>query len=89
MGYHHLALACKDMQAIHAFYEGVMGFELVKVEVGPVPEGGWGKHFFYRMEDNSENNNGWMRVYRCWRLITTGAIQFTQEIRTKTWWSSA
>ena len=54
MGYHHLALACKDMQAIHAFYEGVMGFELVKVEVGPVPEGGWGKHFFYRMEDNSK-----------------------------------
>ena len=54
MGYHHLALACKDIQAIHAFYEGVMGFELVKVEVGPVPEGGWAKHFFYRMEDDSK-----------------------------------
>lgn len=52
MGYHHLALACKDIQAIHAFYEGIMGFELVKVEVGPVPEGGWAKHFFYRMEDD-------------------------------------
>lgn len=52
MGYHHLALACKDIQAIHAFYEGVMGFELVKVEVGPVQEGGWAKHFFYRMEDD-------------------------------------
>jgi catechol 2,3-dioxygenase-like lactoylglutathione lyase family enzyme len=52
MGYHHLALACKDIQAIHAFYEGVMGFELVKVEIGPVPEGGWAKHFFYRMEDD-------------------------------------
>ena len=23
MGYHHLALACKDIQAIHDFYEGV------------------------------------------------------------------
>ena len=52
MGYHHLALACRDIQAIHAFYEGVLGFELVKVEVGPVPEGGWAKHFFYRMGDN-------------------------------------
>ena len=54
MGYHHLALACTDIQAIHHFYEGVMGFELVKVEVQPVPEGGWAKHFFYRMEDDSK-----------------------------------
>ena len=54
MGYHHLALACRDIQAIHDFYEGVMGFELVKVEIGPMPEGGWGKHFFYRMEDDSK-----------------------------------
>jgi len=54
MGYHHLALACNDIGAIHAFYEGVMGFELVKVEVGPFPEGGWAKHFFYRMEDDSK-----------------------------------
>lgn len=53
MAYHHLALACRDIQAIHHFYEGVMGFELVKVEIGPVPEGGWAKHFFYRMEDDS------------------------------------
>ena len=49
MAYHHLALAAKDMKATHAFYEGVMGFELVKVEVAPVMGGGWGKHFFYRM----------------------------------------
>lgn len=49
MAYHHLALAAKDMQAIHAFYEGVMRFELVKVEIAPIMEGGWGKHFFYRM----------------------------------------
>ena len=52
MGYHHLALACRDIQAIHEFYEGLMGFELVKVEIGPVREGGWAKHFFYRMEDD-------------------------------------
>ena len=54
MGYHHLALAAKDMAAIHHFYEEVMGFELVKAEVGPSPEGGWAKHFFYRMEDDSK-----------------------------------
>ena len=54
MGYHHLALACRDIKAIHEFYEGAMGFELVKVEVAPVREGGWAKHFFYRMEDNSK-----------------------------------
>ncbi|TVS12469.1 MAG: VOC family protein [Gammaproteobacteria bacterium] len=53
MGYHHLALAARDMKAIHAFYEGVMGFELVKVEIGPSPDGGWAKHYFYRMEDDS------------------------------------
>lgn len=54
MGYHHLALAAKDMKAIHEFYEGVMEFDLVKVEVGPSPDGGWAKHFFYRMEDDSK-----------------------------------
>lgn len=54
MGYHHLALAAKDMQAVHHFYEGVMGFQLVKTEVAPSPEGGWAKHFFYRMEDDSK-----------------------------------
>ncbi len=54
MGYHHLALATKNIKAIHHFYEEVMGFQLVKVEVAPSPEGGWAKHFFYRMEDNSK-----------------------------------
>ncbi|MEP5763531.1 MAG: VOC family protein [Halieaceae bacterium] len=54
MGYHHLAMAAKDMQSIHAFYEGVMGFTLVKVEIGPVSAGGWAKHFFYQMEDDSK-----------------------------------
>lgn len=53
MSYHHLALACRDIGKIHHFYEELMGFELVKVEIGPVPEGGWAKHFFYRMEDDA------------------------------------
>ncbi len=50
MGYHHLALAAKDMAATHEFYENIMGFELVKVEIAPTIGGGWGKHFFYRMD---------------------------------------
>lgn len=49
MAYHHLAMAAADMTAIHDFYETILGFELVKVEIGPVPDGGWAKHFFYRM----------------------------------------
>ncbi len=50
MPYHHLAVAVADMKATHHFYEDLMGFELVKVEVAKVPSGGWAKHFFYRMD---------------------------------------
>jgi len=50
MAYHHLALAVRDMNATHGFYEEIMGFELVKVEIAPISTGGWGKHFFYRMD---------------------------------------
>ncbi|HSG87693.1 MAG TPA: VOC family protein [Pseudomonadales bacterium] len=53
MGYHHLALFARDIRAIHDFYETLMGFELVKVEVQPHGDG-WAKHFFYRMEDDSK-----------------------------------
>lgn len=55
MAYHHVALAAHDMRAIHAFYEGVLGFELAKVEIAPVPSGGWGKHFFYRMDGDDSS----------------------------------
>jgi len=65
MSYHHLALAAKDMKAIHAFYEGVMGFELVKVEIAPVMGGGWGKHFFYRMDGDDS------RFIAFWELMET------------------
>lgn len=65
MAYHHLALAAKDMKAIHAFYEGVMGFELVKVEIAPVMGGGWGKHFFYRMDGDDS------RFIAFWELHDT------------------
>lgn len=49
MGFHHVALATRDAAATHRFYTEVMGFELVKVHVGPTPNPGDGfsKHFFY------------------------------------------
>ena len=31
-----------------------MEFRIGQSEVGPNPEGGWAKHFFYRMEDDSK-----------------------------------
>jgi len=49
MGFHHLALVTRDTNATHEFYTNAMGFRLAKVEVGPTPEGGWAKHFFYEV----------------------------------------
>ncbi|MBI1262829.1 MAG: VOC family protein [Rhizobiales bacterium] len=50
MAYHHLAFATRDMKATDHFYREVMGFDLKKVEIGPTPNGGWAKHFFYEIE---------------------------------------
>jgi catechol 2,3-dioxygenase-like lactoylglutathione lyase family enzyme len=47
MGYHHVALATRDMVATDVFYTRAMGFRLVKVEVARTPGGGFAKHFFY------------------------------------------
>ena len=48
MGFHHVALATRDLPATHRFYTGTMGFELAKVIAAKSPEGGWAKHVFYR-----------------------------------------
>jgi catechol 2,3-dioxygenase-like lactoylglutathione lyase family enzyme len=47
MGYHHLALATRDLKATHEFYTAAMGFTLVKVAVGPAGKRGFAKHLFY------------------------------------------
>ena len=58
MPYHHLALATHDMKAIDIFYSQMMGFDLVKVEIRPTPEGGgFAKHFFY------DTGNGEMMAF--------------------------
>ena len=48
MGFHHVAIATRDLDATHRFYTEAMGFELAKVVAGKSPEGGWAKHVFYR-----------------------------------------
>jgi catechol 2,3-dioxygenase-like lactoylglutathione lyase family enzyme len=47
MGFHHLAIATRDVKANHEFYTGPMGFELVKTVVGRSGRAGWAKHLFY------------------------------------------
>lgn len=48
MGFHHLAIATRDLEATHRFYTEAMGFELVRVEAAPgEQEGAWAKHVFY------------------------------------------
>ena len=49
MGFHHVAIATRDLETTHRFYTEAMGFTLVKVVVGPTgaPNGGWAKHLFY------------------------------------------
>ncbi|MHB8682503.1 MAG: VOC family protein [Acidimicrobiales bacterium] len=49
MGYHHVAVATRDLLATHRFYRDAMGFRLVKVVTAPTgsPDGGWAKHLFY------------------------------------------
>ena len=51
MGYHHVAIAVKDVRTAHAFYTEAMGFELIKVVKKKTPEGGWTKHIFYDTGD--------------------------------------
>ena len=47
MSFHHVAIAAKDLEATHHFYEEVMGFTLVRVEAQPFLEDGWARHLFY------------------------------------------
>lgn len=47
MGFHHVAIATRDLPATHRFYSEAMGFRLQKAQAGPTPDGGWMKHLFY------------------------------------------
>lgn len=45
-GFHHVAYACRDLEATTRFYEDLMGFPLVHTEVAEV-EGGFFRHTFH------------------------------------------
>ena len=47
MGFHHVAVATRDIEATHAFYSEAMGFELVKVDAVATDAGGWARHLFF------------------------------------------
>lgn len=47
MAFHHVAVATRDLPAVHAFYAEAMGFRLDRVNVAPTPDGGWARHAFY------------------------------------------
>lgn len=45
-GIHHVAYACRDLEATNRFYEELMGFPLVHTEINRVGEGFF-RHVFY------------------------------------------
>jgi catechol 2,3-dioxygenase-like lactoylglutathione lyase family enzyme len=47
MGFHHVAIVTKDLEASHRFYTEACGFELRGVDVIPFPKTGWARHLFY------------------------------------------
>jgi catechol 2,3-dioxygenase-like lactoylglutathione lyase family enzyme len=48
LGYNHVALVCSDMQKTVDFYEGILGFPLIKT-LGYL---GGGQHFFFQVTEN-------------------------------------
>src|SRR6476660_6315304 len=51
-GLSHVALVCADMQRTIDFYQGVLGFPLIKTT--ELPNGG-GQHFFFDMGDGNSS----------------------------------
>lgn len=58
MGFHHVAVTTRDLDASHRFYTESMGFTLVKVIAAPNPEPRegyqpWSRHVFYDTGDGT------------------------------------
>ena len=51
-GFHHVAFACRDIQATVKFYEELMGFPLIHTEIGGTPEA-YMRHIFFDLGDGS------------------------------------
>ncbi|MGI9030567.1 MAG: VOC family protein [Ilumatobacteraceae bacterium] len=53
VGMHHVAYACRDVEATHHFYEDLMGFPLVHTEFEPREGGAYLRHVFYDLGDGT------------------------------------
>lgn len=47
LGFNHIDLATKDMAATRAFYEGVLGFPVVRADIVELEAGGYAQHVFF------------------------------------------
>ena len=53
VGVHHVAYACRDVEATHHFYEDLMGFPLVHTEVERFKGDAYMRHVFYDLGDGT------------------------------------
>ena len=51
-GFHHVAFACRDIQATVKFYEELMGFPLIHTELAGTPDA-YMRHIFFDLGDGS------------------------------------
>ncbi|MCZ7525515.1 MAG: VOC family protein [Acidimicrobiia bacterium] len=51
-GFHHVAYACRDIDATHHFYQDLMGMPLIHTEIKE-HQGGFLRHIFYDTGDGS------------------------------------
>lgn len=47
MGFNHIDLATNDMVATRAFYEGILGFPVVRADLIELEAGGYSQHVFF------------------------------------------
>jgi catechol 2,3-dioxygenase-like lactoylglutathione lyase family enzyme len=79
MGFHHVAVATRDLPATHRFYTEAMGFRLVKVIAAPNPEirdgeVPWSRHVFY------DTGNG--EMFAVWDIHDSALGEFDPAIAT-------
>jgi catechol 2,3-dioxygenase-like lactoylglutathione lyase family enzyme len=84
MGYHHVAIATRDLAATHAFYTEAMGFELTKAVVAPTddPAGGWAKHVFYDTGSDPSGGGDATSLIAFWELHDSRMTDFDPAIST-------
>jgi catechol 2,3-dioxygenase-like lactoylglutathione lyase family enzyme len=84
LGFHHVAIATRDLGATHRFYTEAMGFALAKVvaapnpetpEVGtPATEPSWSRHVFYDTGDGD--------MFAVWDIHDASLGEFDPAIAT-------